>query len=147
MKKLVSIAIGLLAAATAIAQDLSPYAAYQIKENVKVEILEIKRVEKYGWDNLEVSYRLINESNYDLQKVDFLVHLIDVNQNEIGTVELFAFDIPKKSDDQYKSIEVLSPYANENVTKHYVETKAMDVMIGQQNQTVSIQSTQSVRFK
>ena len=45
------------------AQEISPYSKHKINEGVSVEIQEVKRVEKYGWDNLEINYRLKNNSN------------------------------------------------------------------------------------
>ncbi|MBU2913997.1 hypothetical protein [Reichenbachiella agariperforans] len=147
MKKCMLIILGLVTAVTAMAQDLSPYKAYQIKQNVKVEILEIKRVEKYGWDNLEVKYRLTNKSNYDLQKVDFLVHLLDENDKEIGSIELFAFKVPKSSSKKYKSVDILSPYVNAEIANQLVETKQLDVLIDNQESMVSIKSSQDLNLK
>ncbi|MCV9387225.1 hypothetical protein [Reichenbachiella ulvae] len=129
MKKISLIVVGVLAAIGTMAQEITPYQAYQIKKEVTIEILEIKRVEKYGWDNLEIQYRLKNNSPYDLQKIDFFVHLLDADQKEIGSIELFAFNIDKASNKKYKSVEVLSPYVNESIGQHIVETKQIDVVL------------------
>lgn len=132
----------LLCASSAMAQEISPYQAYQIKNQVDVKILEIKRVEKYGWDNLEIKYELINESDYDLQKLDFFVHLLDENGEEIGSIELFAFDISKSSKEKLKSIEVLSPYVNEDIATQIVETKLIEVFTDENKESiVSIQAS------
>ncbi|PIB35934.1 hypothetical protein BFP72_11280 [Reichenbachiella sp. 5M10] len=147
MKKLGLIALSLLTTATIYAQEITSYDAYQIKNNVYIEILDIKRVEKYGWDNLEIEYTLNNASEYDLQKVDFLIHLLDKNQEEIGTMELYTFDVPKKSNKTYKNIEVLSPFVNEKFDHYIVETKKLDVITDPKASVVSISSTQDISLK
>ncbi|MGL1885236.1 MAG: hypothetical protein OCD76_01880 [Reichenbachiella sp.] len=142
MKKLILTLVGGLAALATMAQDLSPYTAFQIKKNVKVEILEVERVEKYGWDNLEIKYRLTNNSAFDLEKYDFMIHLVDKNGHAIGTINAYAFDIDKKTINEGKYIDTMSPYVNDVIAEYIPEGDNMTVIVEGSNEIMSIRKSQ-----
>lgn len=149
MKRIILILLGGLTALSVHAQDasLSPYEAYQIKKNIEVEILEVKRVAKYGWDNLEIKYKLTNNSDYDLQKFDFMIHLVDKKGHEIGTVDAFAFGIEKNSTTQLRYVETMSSYAHMPIDIGIPETYQLDVILDDKfdNQTASVSKVISVK--
>ncbi|MEO9964320.1 MAG: hypothetical protein ABJF11_00945 [Reichenbachiella sp.] len=130
MKKILAIVmvIGALGA-TATAQEISPYSQYKINEGVSVEVKKIKRVEKYGWDNFEVTYRLKNNTNYDLFKVDLTLYLVDKNDRQVGIVEVHDFKVPKNSDAEYHFVDLHSPYVNEKYDKIIVVKNNLEIML------------------
>jgi len=148
MKKIVVLLLALFAGSGLQAQSLTPYTEYKIKEGVTVQINEIKRVEKYGWDNLEVVYVLKNETSFDIQKLDFMIHLLDKNQKEIGTIKAHACEIPKLSENTLTFVEVGSEYINEKIVSYIPETINMDVVIDSpDSQIVSVKGAQNISIK
>lgn len=138
MKAIVLTLFGCLVALATLAQEISPYQAYQIKENIKVEVLSIERVEKYGWDNLEVKYRVSNNSSYDLAKYDFMIHLVDGENKEIGSMEAFTFDIAKKSIIEGKYVQTMTPFANEDIQQFIAESQNISIRLEEEGQIVCI---------
>ena len=148
MNKLVMTLCALALTMGAVAQNLTPYEKYKIREGVFVEILDIHRVEKYGWDNLEVDYNVKNNTSYDIQKLDFMIHLLDKNKNEIGSFKVHATEVPKFSEGKRVYFEVGSEYVNENIDQHIVETVAIDIIAEEdESKVVSIEGSESVVVK
>ncbi len=147
MNKLVMILLALVVSVGVQAQSLTPYAKYKIKEGVSVEILDIHRVEKYGWDNLEVDYQLKNNTPYKIQKIDFMIHLVDQDQKEIGSFKVHATEVPEFSDDRRVYFEIGSEYVNEKIDQFIVETLAMDIITEDNSEVVSIKGTETIVSK
>lgn len=129
MKKLVAVLLVSALGAVATAQEISSYTQYKIKEGVNVEVKKIKRVEQYGWDNFEVTYRLKNNTSFDLFKVDVILYLIDKNDRQVGMVEIHDFKVPKKSDEEYHYVDLHSPYVNEKYDKIVVVKNNIEVQL------------------
>lgn len=148
MNRLATLLLVLIASASLHAQSLTPYTEYKIKEGITVQIEDIHRVEKYGWDNLEVVYVLKNETNFDVRKLDFMIHLLDENQKEIGTIVAHATEVPKHSQKTMKFVDIGSDFVNEKITTSIPETTSIDVIIeNQESQVVSIKGSNSIYLK
>jgi hypothetical protein len=111
------------------AQEISPYSEYKIRQGVTIEVQDVQRVEKYGWDNLEVTYRLKNNTEYNLFKVDLTFYLIDKHDEQVGIVYVHDFKVPKNSDKLYKFVDIHSPYVNEKYDKIIVVKNNLEVML------------------
>lgn len=129
MNKLKVFVVLLLVGTSVMAQKSSNISPADLEDDLKIEILEINRVEKYGWDNLEIIYKLTNNSNYDIQKIDFNVHLAGADGNRIGSINVHAFRIPKKSDRTIKFAEVSSDYVNAQFEGSSADITNVDVII------------------
>ncbi|MEP2025340.1 MAG: hypothetical protein ABJH98_08615 [Reichenbachiella sp.] len=129
MKKLVAMLLVGALGATATAQEISSYSQYKINEGVSVDVKKIKRVEQYGWDNFEVTYRLKNNTEFDLFKVDITLYLVDKNDREVGIVEIHDFKVPKNSDEEYHYVDLQSPYVNEKYNKIVVVKNNIEVLV------------------
>ncbi|MFY0628412.1 MAG: hypothetical protein JXR07_19100 [Reichenbachiella sp.] len=148
MNKLIILLLAVFANTGLFAQSLTPYTEYKIKEGVSIQIKDIQRVEKYGWDNLEVNYVLKNESNFEIQKLDFMIHLLDKNQNEIGTIDAHVFDIPRLSEREMKFVEIGSEFVNDKIATFIPETTHFDIIVeDKESQLVSIKGTKSIGIK
>lgn len=129
MKKLLTVLLVSALGATATAQEISSYSQYKINEAVQVEVKNVKRVEQYGWDSFEVTYRLKNNTQFDLFKVDLTLYLIDKNDRQVGAVEVHDFKIPKNSDAEYHYVDLHSPYVNEKFDKIVVVKNNLEVQV------------------
>lgn len=129
MKKILTMLLVSTLGVAATAQDITPYSQYKINEGVSVEVKKLKRVEKYGWDNFEVVYRLKNETKYDLFKVDLTLYLVDKNDRQVGVVEVHDFKVPKNSDEEYHFVDLHSPYVNEKFDKIIVVKNNIEIML------------------
>ena len=129
MKKTMITMLAILICASIQAQDLSAYKAYQIREGVELQILDIKRVEQYGWDNLEIKYRLKNTTDFEIRKLDFNVHLLDKNHDEIGTIEAHVFSVPKRSDEIRNYVDAKTAFGSDTIAKHIGEVVQLDVYV------------------
>ncbi|SMD39141.1 hypothetical protein SAMN04488029_4065 [Reichenbachiella faecimaris] len=129
MKKLVAVLLVSALGATATAQEISSYSQYKINEGVSVEVKKLKRVEQYGWDNFEVVYRLKNNTDFDLFKLDLTLYLVDKHDREVGTVEIHDFKVPKNSDEEYHYVDLHSPYVNEKFDKIVVVKNNIEVQV------------------
>ncbi|WP_422358715.1 hypothetical protein [Reichenbachiella sp.] len=129
MKKLVAILLVSALGATATAQKINSYTQHKINQGVSIDVKKIKRVEKYGWDNFEVTYRLKNSTEFDLFKVDLTLYLVDKNDRQVGVVEVHDFKVPKNSDAEYHYVDLHSPYVNEKFDKIVVVKNNLEVMI------------------
>lgn len=130
MKKLVAVLLVIALGATATAQEITSYSQHKINEGVSVEIKKLKRVEQYGWDNFEVTYRLKNNTDFDLFKVDLTLYLVDKNDREVGIVEIHDFKVPKNSDEEYHYVDLHSPYVNKKFDKIVVVKNNIEVQLG-----------------
>lgn len=135
MKKLLAMLWVSALGASATAQDITPYSQYKINESVTVEIKDLKRVEKYGWDNFEITYQIKNETNYDLFKIDATLYLVDKYDQQVGVVEIHDFNIPKNSDQEYTYVDLHSPFVNEKYKKIIVVKNNLEVVLESDRQT------------
>jgi len=129
MKKILAVLLVCALGVAATAQKISPYTQYKINEGVNVEVKKIKRVEQYGWDNFEVTYRLKNNTSFDLFKVDLILYLVDKNDKQVGVVEIHDFKVPKNSDEEYHYVDLHSPYVNEKYDKIVVVKNNIEVLL------------------
>ncbi|MEP1782529.1 hypothetical protein [Reichenbachiella sp.] len=129
MKKILAMLLVSTLGVAATAQEITPYTQYKINEGVSVEVKKLKRVEKYGWDNFEVTYRLKNNTEFDLFKVDLTLYLVDKNDRQVGVVEVHDFKVPKNSDKEYLYVDLHSPYVNEKFDKIIVVKNNLEVML------------------
>lgn len=135
MRKLLAVLLACALGAAATAQEITPYTQYKINEGVSLEVSKLKRVEQYGWDSFEVTYRLKNNTAFDLFKVDVTLYLVDKNDNQVGTVEIHDFKVPKNSDEEYTYIDLKSPYVNEKYNKIVVVKNNIEVQVEDPNGT------------
>lgn len=129
MKKLVAVLLVSLLGGAVTAQEISSYTQHKINEGVQVEVKKVKRVEQYGWDSFEVTYRLKNTTAFDLFKVDLTLYLVDKNDRQVGVVEVHDFKVPKNSDEEYHYVDIHSPYVNEKFDKIVVVKNNLEVMV------------------
>ena len=130
------------------AQSLTPYSEYKIRQGVSVEVEDIQRVEQYGWDNLEVSYRLKNETEYDLFKVDLTFYLVDKHDIQVGIIEVHEFKVEKNSNKLYKFVDIHSPFVNEKFNKIIVVKNNLEVVVeNDSNNLVKIQCNPTMQYK
>lgn len=115
--------------ANAMAQEITSYVKYKINEGVTVEIERVKKVQQYGWDNFEVSYRLINDTNYDLQKIDLNIYLVDKKDEEVGIIEIHEFDIPKNSDAVYHFVDIHPEFVHEKYKSVIPVKEKIEVLV------------------
>lgn len=121
--------------AAATAQEITPYSQYKINEGVKVEVKQLNRVEKYGWDNFEVTYRLTNATEFDLFKVDLTLYLVGKDDEQVGVIEIHDFKVPKHSDAEYHYVDLHSPYVNEKYEKIVVVKNNIEVLLDTPRET------------
>ena len=138
MNKLVVILIALVGFSNVQAQDLNKDTKFQIKEGLNISVQEINRVEKYGWDNLEVKYSVQNESDFDIRKLDFTIYLMNENDEKVGTIEVHAFNIPKSSEKSLNYVDIGSEYVNTKIDDFSLKTQLLDVVVeGEKIVTIS----------
>lgn len=120
----------------------------QIVKGLKIKVKKINRVEKYGWDNLEVVYELTNQSDFNIRKLDFTVQLLDHNKNEVGSVEVHAFGIPKESSRTLKYADVGNQFVNTKFQDFTTSCTLIDVeLTGEHKKVVSIKGTELVKHQ
>ncbi|WP_162556012.1 hypothetical protein [Reichenbachiella versicolor] len=137
MNKMSLTLFGLLISLGVYAQDFTAYQAYQIREGIQLEIKDIKKVAKYGWDNLEITYTVTNETDFDIHKLDFNIHLIDNHNQAIGTVEAHAFSLPKHSEEERHYTDAKTEFGSAKIKKEIGEIVQMDVYVDKDSLTVA----------
>lgn len=142
MNKLLFISIALLGSVSLRAQELSSDNKEDILSSISINVLEVNRVEKYGWDQLEVLYNLQNNSDFTIKKLDFIITLQDEEGNEVGTVDGHAFNIPEATSRDMKYFDVGSQYVNAKINSFSAKTILLDVVVDDESQkVVSIKNT------
>ncbi|MEO9965050.1 MAG: hypothetical protein ABJF11_04630 [Reichenbachiella sp.] len=117
---------------------------------INVEVDEVIRIEKYGWENLELSYQLTNGSDRQLKRIDFKVILLDKDQKSVGEIDVHDFNIPENSKITYKYIEMNPDFVNARIDEIKLVEGSIAVQYNGSNQQTDSggkKDTATIRLK
>lgn len=120
MKKVFTFLFAIALGASALAQTIQ-----SIDDQVSIEVKRIVRIEKYGWDNLEIAYKIINKSDRNLKRVDFTVALMDGNGFQIGIIDVHDFYVQKRSKKKCTYIEMSPEFVNTDIREFKLLSKSI----------------------
>lgn len=114
----------------------------RVSDRVSIELKKVHRIAKYGWDNMEVDYKLTLKSSLLIKRIDFEVALFDSNNNRIAIVEVHNFHIGRKSKAKYKYIDMNPDYINVEIHRYELIPESLRIRIDQ-NSDESLAKNQS----